>query len=83
MQNGLIDKIGFVDDAVDRAIALANLDKDNVKVVKYKPEPSLANLLLGVQSAKAANLDLAALLDMGTPKAYYLYTWLPPLAGKQ
>ncbi|MGA2058986.1 MAG: signal peptide peptidase SppA [Thermoguttaceae bacterium] len=81
-QNGLIDKIGFMDDAVDRAIALARLDKDNVKVIKYKPEPSLTNLLLGVQSAKPANLDLAALLDMGTPKAYYLFTWLPPLAGK-
>ena len=81
-QNGLIDKIGFVDDAVDRAIALAHLDKENVKVVRYKPEPSLANLLFGAQSAKPANLDLAALLDMGTPRAYYLYTWLPPLAGK-
>ncbi|MGA2799355.1 MAG: signal peptide peptidase SppA, partial [Thermoguttaceae bacterium] len=69
-------------DAVDQAISLAHLDKDNVKVVRYKPEPSLANYLLGAQSAKPANLDLAALLDMGTPKAYYLFTWLPPLTGK-
>jgi protease IV len=83
LQNGLIDKIGFVDDAVDRAIALAHLDKDNVRVVKYKPEASLANLLFGAQSAKSANLELAALLEMATPRAYYLYTWMPPLAGKE
>ena len=81
-QNGLIDKIGFIDDAVDRAIALAHLDKDNVKVVRYKPEPSLANLLLGVQSARPANFDLAALLDLATPRAYYLCTWLPPFSAK-
>ncbi len=81
-QNGLIDKIGFIDDAVDRAISLAHLDKDNVKVVKYKPELSLANLLLGAQSAKPANFDLAALLDLATPRAYYICTWLPPMAGK-
>lgn len=82
LQNGLIDKIGFIDDAVDRAIALAHLDKDNVKVVRYKPEPSLANLFIGAQSTRQANFDLAALLDMTTPKAYYLCTWLPPLAAK-
>jgi protease-4 len=82
MENGLIDKIGFIDDAVDRAIALAHLDKENVKVVKYKPEPSLANLFLGVQSDVRTRFDLAALLDLTTPRAYYLCTWLPPFAAK-
>ena len=81
-KNGLVDKIGFIDDAVDRAIELANLDKDNVKVVRYKPEPSLANVLFGVQSAKAKNFDLAAMLDLATPRAYYLCTWLPAAAAK-
>jgi len=82
LENGLIDKIGFIEDAVDRAIALAHLDKNNVKVVRYKPEPSLMNLLLGAQSARQPNFNLAALLDAATPKAYYLCTWLPPLTGK-
>ncbi|MGA2035493.1 MAG: signal peptide peptidase SppA, partial [Thermoguttaceae bacterium] len=35
-RNGLVDQIGFIEDAVDRAIVLANLDKEQVKVVKYK-----------------------------------------------
>ncbi len=82
LQNGLIDKIGFIEDAVDRAIALAHLDKNNVKVIKYKPEPSLLNLLIGVGANKQPNFDLAALFDLSTPRAYYLCTWLAPLTGK-
>ena len=50
--NGLVDKIGFLEDAVDRAIELAKLDKDEVKVVRYKPEASLASMLLGGQSRR-------------------------------
>ncbi|MEI8240529.1 MAG: hypothetical protein WCI22_14035, partial [Actinomycetota bacterium] len=36
--DGLVDEIGYLEDAVDRAIELAHLDKSNVRVVKYKPE---------------------------------------------
>jgi protease-4 len=82
LENGLIDKIGFMDDAVDRAIELAHLNKNNVKVVKYKPQLSLVNLILGNQTGERGSLDLAALLDLSTPRAYYLFTWLPPLTAK-
>ncbi len=78
MENGLIDKIGFIEDAIDRAIKLAGLDKENVKVVKYKAEPRLSDLLLG-QSRVQPSLDLATLLEATTPRAYYLCTWLPAL----
>ena len=78
-QSGLVDKIGFLEDAVDRAIELAGVTKDDVEVVKYKREPNLADVLLGVQ-ARDRNLDLATLLDLSTPRAYYLCTRLPPLA---
>jgi protease IV len=81
LAGGLIDKIGFIEDAVDRAIALAGLDKDNVRVVKYKAERRLADLLLGSESARSRAAALAALQEMATPQAYYLYTSLPPLAG--
>jgi protease-4 len=79
LAGGLIDKIGFVEDAVDRAIELAGLDKKQVEVVRYKPEPSLADLLIGAKAQKPA-LDLAAILDMTVPRAYYLCTMLPPVA---
>jgi protease IV len=79
-QHGLIDKIGFIEDAVDRAIKLAGLDKEKVKVVKYKAEPRISEILFG-QSRVQPSLDLATLLESTTPRAYYLCTWLPALAG--
>ena len=80
LENGLIDKIGFIEDAIDRAIRLARLDADNVKVVRYKAEPRLADILFG-QSRVRPSFDLATLLDSTTPRAYYLCTWLPALAA--
>ena len=80
-RNGLIDKIGFLEDAVDRAIELAHLDGNKVKVVRYKQEAGLGSILMGGQSSKSQSLDLKALLEMTTPKAYYLASWLPGLAG--
>ena len=77
LELGLVDKIGFIEDAVDRAIELAQLDKDDVRVVKYQREPTLADILLGVR-APDRGVDLAALLDMTTPRAYYLSTRMTP-----
>jgi protease-4 len=81
-KNGLIDDFGFIEKAIDKAISLAGLDKDNVKVVKYKPDVSLAALFLGGQARSAAALDPKALLEMTTPRAYYLCTGLPGLGAK-
>ena len=80
VSNGLVDKIGYVEDAIDRVIELAHLQKSNVKVVKYKAEPSLSELFLG-KSPSHAKFDLAAILDSTTPRGYYLCTWLPALVG--
>ena len=77
-QNGLIDRIGFIEDAVDRAIELAQVDRDDVEVVRYKAEPTLVSLLLG-RSAAGGGFDLKTLSEMTTPQAYYLWTRLPPL----
>jgi protease-4 len=74
--NGLVDKIGFVEDAIDRAIQLAGLSKDDVCVVEYKPELTLADVLTG-SGAQSRTLGLAALLDWTSPRAYYLSTSLP------
>jgi len=78
---GLVDRLGFVDEAIDRAIALAGLEADKVKVVEYKPEPRLANLLLGAEQ-RGAVPDLKSLLELTVPRAYYLCTWLPSMAAK-
>lgn len=75
---GLVDRIGFLDDAVKRAIELAHLSPTNVHVVRYRREVDLLGALL---QSNARGPDLAGLLQAATPQAYYLYTSLPPLAA--
>ncbi len=79
-KNGLVDEIGFVEAAIDRAIQLAGLNRDNVDVVKYKAEPRLSDILFG-QSRVQPSLDMAALLETATPRAYYLYAGVSSLVG--
>jgi len=79
-KNGLVDKVGFLDEAVERAIELAGIEKDDVKVIQYKREPNLADVLMGAQ-ARRPSLDLATMLEMTSPRAYYLCTWLPSLSS--
>ncbi len=77
-ENGLIDEIGFIEKAIDRAIELANLDEGDVHVVRYKREPTLADVLIGVRAEKPG-FDIETLLDLNTPRAYYLFTRSPAL----
>jgi len=75
-ENGLVDQLGFIEDAVDRAIELAGLEKDHVRVVKYaRPVHLLDELLFGQQS-RARGIDVSALLELTSPKAYYLCSWM-------
>src|SRR5262249_37315647 len=79
LDKGLVDKIGFVEDAIVRAAALANMKVDDVRCVKYEKAPSFLSELFGAESIARRNdrADLAALLDLTVPRAYYLWTWLP------
>jgi protease-4 len=79
LANGLVDKEGFVEDALDRAIQLANLNKENIRAVKYKHLGGVFDMLdIRARSRAATPLtELDALLEMTTPRAYYLCTWLP------
>lgn len=82
-ENHLVDQLGFVEDAIDRAIELASLQKDEVRVVKYThPVGLLEQMLLGPQS-KARKLDMASVLELTAPKAFYMSTWMPGLAAPQ
>jgi protease IV len=80
-QNHLVDRLGFVEDAIDRAVEMAGLDKHEVRVVKFhRPQGLLEGMLLGTQGRKQP-IDLAALLELTTPKAYYLCTGMPGLTS--
>jgi protease IV len=80
--NGLVDEIGFIEAAIDRAAILASLDKTNVRVVKYKQPLGALSELLGASSQQSsARIDVAQLLDLTAPRAYFLCTWLPSVAA--
>ena len=76
IKNGLVDKIGYLEDAVDRAITLAGLRKnqDQVRVVEYKKVPSLFGILAEGRSSNAIP-DMKALLNLNTPQAFYIFSW--------
>ncbi|MEX0938498.1 MAG: signal peptide peptidase SppA [Pirellulales bacterium] len=78
----LVDRIGFVEDAVERAARLANLDLENIRVIQYEePFAGILDLVASAQSSGNRGLDLAKLVDMAAPRAYYLCSWLPNLLG--
>jgi protease-4 len=79
-ENRLVDAEGYLEDAVDAAIGLAKLQPEEVRVVRYNPPKTLVDILGGSAEAPSVRLDVAALFDLTTPRAYYLYSWLPSMA---
>jgi protease-4 len=79
LSHGLIDHIGFIDDAIARATKLANQTADTVRCVKYEKRPTLLSSLVGAEShvPERGAEQLSALLDLATPRGYYLWSWLP------
>jgi protease-4 len=81
---GLIDDIGFTEKAVERAAELAKVKLSEVRVVEYRHPPSALGSLLGEApstGSRSVHLDMASLVDMATPRAYYLCTWLPAVVS--
>jgi protease IV len=79
LSHGLIDHIGFIDDAIARVTKLAGQTPDTVRCVKYEKRPTLLSSLAGAESqmSRSGVAQLSALLDLATPRAYYLWSWLP------
>jgi protease-4 len=78
IESGLVDREGFIEDAIDRALELAKLDRTQAKAVKYKAPFSFLEGLIAGASARSQPLDLRTLLDAATPKAWYLWSWPSP-----
>lgn len=80
-ENGLVDEIGFIEDAVARAAELAGVSTDSVRCVKYKQPAGPFDTLMSTQASRHAGpvIDPRVLFDLASPRAYYLYTALPAL----
>ncbi|QDT40955.1 Putative signal peptide peptidase SppA [Gimesia alba] len=80
-QNGLIDEIGYQEDALARLQEITGLNK--VCVIRYSHPRSLADVLLG--SAEASHIEnrKQALLDSTVPRAMYFASWMGEMPGWQ
>lgn len=71
-QFGLIDAIGYEEDAAQKAAAVASLG-DDYKVITYEHPPTLANILLGARALPPANaLDARRWAEAASPRLWYL-----------
>jgi protease-4 len=69
---GLIDQIGYLDDAVDAAKQAAKLG-ENYKVVTYERPPTLFGSLLGIKSRPPETVfDPNRLVEAAMPRLWYL-----------
>jgi protease IV len=80
LEHGLVDKLGFIEEAIDRAAELSGHSTDDLRCVQYKEPKGVVDELMGASSPmQQRGVDLAGMLDLATPRAYYLWTWLPAI----
>lgn len=71
VENGLIDEIGFIDDAIKDVMSRARLSGNNCKVIKYGAIKGLIDVLLEGQS-NDTEYCTKTLRSMTTPQLYYI-----------
>jgi protease-4 len=81
LRSKLVDHEGFLEDAVDAAIKLADLEESNVRVVRYDPPTTLVDLIAGGSAQSESPSSVSTLLEMATPRGYYLYSWFPVVSA--
>lgn len=75
-KNGLVDRLGFIEDAIARAAELANLDPATARVVEYEPPVTILDAITAQQSHLTLQEQMMTLF---VPRAYYLFTSFPVL----
>jgi protease-4 len=80
-EKGLVDELGFLESAIERAAELADLSEGSYRVVAYESPLSILNVLGVASSRSESSRPWQALLELSVPKAYYLPSSLHALAG--
>jgi len=70
LEEKLIDKIGYLDDAIELAKSLAGIDE--AKVVQYRKPFSLTDFL-SYRKSNLLKIDRSTLDELGTPQILYLW----------
>lgn len=76
--NGLVDKIGYIDDAIESARIRAGLPAGGFKVVRYKSKSSFMNMMLESRGPETV-LNADTLTNLTTPRVYMLCPDVLPL----
>ncbi|MFK7818365.1 MAG: signal peptide peptidase SppA [Planctomycetaceae bacterium] len=71
--NGMIDEIGFVEDAIDAMKSKLKLSE--ARVVTYYSPPTILETVTGFKLQ--APEPLSVLMDASVPRAMYLFSWKP------
>jgi len=78
---GLIDRIGFVEDAVTRAVELAGLTEATARVVRYERPRGLLDEVLGIDAVARTGFPWQQFAEITTPQGWYLCSWWPALVS--
>lgn len=71
LQEKLIDKIGYLDDAIELVKSMADIEK--AQVVEYRKQLSIASFL-SYRNPNALKITTDTLYEFSTPKIMYLWT---------
>lgn len=78
-ENGLIDEIGFEEQALEALQKELKLTK--VQVITYTSPPTMLDALIGNVEASTPESQWRQLMEMTVPKAMYYCSWLPVMPG--
>lgn len=73
LEFGLVDREGYLEDAINRAMELAELDKDKTQVFSYVKSTSFADLMTTAQE-KMQLTPAETVRAIIAPRAYYLWS---------
>lgn len=73
LKSGLIDREGYLEDAIKRAMELAGLEESSTQVFTYHPQETLADLMMAAKQ-KMTQTQAESVREMLSPRAYYLWS---------
>ena len=77
VENGLIDGIAYEDEVIETL--KKDLALSEVRVIKYRYQPTIAEILLGEVKAREPDNVWKTVMEATVPKAMYYCSWLPAI----
>lgn len=80
---GLVDRIGFLEDAITRAVELAGLTDTTTRAIRYTKPKGLLDEVLGGDFGAGGRGSLEAFAELTSPRLWYLCSWWPALVSSR